>query len=135
MKPSTFHPGALDLAEESTLMQELSPQQLSSSEHSSSPDLCLRPRIQTGLDLLQPPAPVKLQDLFVHRADQLLQEDQRPAQSLRLLLTACRKSPLIRVREQMSSKDAEAPMSQVTFGVVQDPLNENGVLCDPLRHQ
>lgn len=73
-------------------MEEPPPQQLSSSEHSSSSDLRLGPRVKTGLDLLQPPGPVQLQHLLVHGADQLLQELQCPTQSLRLLLTACRRS-------------------------------------------
>lgn len=90
--PFTFHPGALDLPEKRPLMEEPPPQQLSSSEQSSTADLRLGPGIQTGLDLLQPPSPVQLKHLLVHRADQLLQEEQRLTQRLRLLLTACRRS-------------------------------------------
>lgn len=62
----TFHPGALDFPEERPLMEELPPQQLSSSEHASSLDLRLSPGVQTGLNLLQPPGPFQLQHLFVY---------------------------------------------------------------------
>lgn len=81
-------------------MEKSPPQQLSSSEHSSSPDLRLGPGVQTGLDLLQPPSTVQLQHLLVHRADQLLQELQCLAQSLRLLLASCRSQGHGHVRHQ-----------------------------------
>lgn len=73
-------------------MEEPPPQQLSSSEHASSLDLCQGPGVQTGLNLLQSPGSVQLQHFFVHRADELLQENQRPAQCLCLILAACMRS-------------------------------------------
>lgn len=60
-------------------MEEPPPQQLSSSEHTSSLDLCLGAEIQTGLNLLQSPGSVQLQYFLVHRADELLQASQRLA--------------------------------------------------------
>lgn len=62
----TFHSGALDLPEERSLMQEFPPEQLSSSEHTSSSHLCLSTWVQTGLNLLQPPGPNQLLNLLVH---------------------------------------------------------------------
>lgn len=47
-------------------MEEPPPQQLSSSEHTSSLDLRLSPGVQTGLNLLQPPGPFQLQHLLVY---------------------------------------------------------------------
>lgn len=60
-------------------MEEPPPQQLSSSEHTSSLDLCLGSEVHTGLNLLQSPGSVQLQHLLVHGADQLLQACQRLA--------------------------------------------------------
>lgn len=47
-------------------MEEPPPQQLSSSEYTSSLDLRLGPGIQTGLDLLQSPGSVQLKHFLVH---------------------------------------------------------------------
>lgn len=70
-------------------MEEPPPLQLPASEHASSLHLGPGPVVQTGLDLLQPPASLQLQHLLVHRADQVLEENQSLTYSLGLLLVAC----------------------------------------------
>lgn len=75
-------------------MEEFSPQKFPRPEHSSFLDFCQGPRVQTGLDLLQPPGSVQLEHLLVHRADQLLQELQGLFQSVLLLFTPCGSSQL-----------------------------------------
>lgn len=86
----TFHPGALDLPKEHAFMEELSSQKLASSEHSAATHLRLSPGSQPGLDFLQPPSPLQLQNFLIHRDDQLLEEDQGTFQSSHLLLIAWR---------------------------------------------
>lgn len=70
-------------------MEEPPPLQLPASEHAPSLHLGPGPVVQTGLDLLQPPASLQLQHLLVHRADQVLEENQSLTYSLGLLLVAC----------------------------------------------
>lgn len=118
-------------------MKEPSPQQLTSSEHSSSLDLCLGPGVQTGMDLLQPPGPVQLQHFVVHRADKVLQELQSPSKRLRLLLATCRRSQVkgSEVTIGQWSKVRGHQTLYITFSVVQYPLDQDWVLCDSLCHQ
>lgn len=131
----TFHSGALHLPEERPLVEEFPPEQLSSSEHPSSPDLCLSPRVQTGLDLLQPPGPNQLLNLLVHRADQILQEDQGLVEGLRLRLIAWTQSQGHAVIRDPSESSLDQYSPEITFSVVKDSLDEDRVLCESLRHQ
>ena len=61
-------------------------EQFPSPEHASSADLRLGPGVQPGLDLLQALGALQLQNLLVHRLDQVLQQPQRGAQRLHLFL-------------------------------------------------
>lgn len=131
----TFHPGALNLPEERSLMEEFPPEQLSSSEHTSSSDLCLSTWVQTGLNLLQPPGPNQLLNLLVHRADQILQEDQGLVQCLRLRLIAWTQLQGHVVIRDLSESSLDQYSSEITFSVVKDSLDEDRVLCESLRHQ
>lgn len=118
-------------------MEEPPPQQLSSSEHTSSLDLCHGSEVQTGLNLLQSPGSVQLQYFLVHRADQLLQTNQCLAYCLCLLLVACMRSQGhsdIRGTCQRSEV-IEGPRLWVTFSVAQDSLDQDRVLCESLCNQ